>query len=180
MSFLELLRTRRSIRRFTAQEVEPEKIETIKKAVLMSPAGKHSNPWEFIFIQNKSILAKLSTCKEHGADFVGRAPLAVVIAADAQKSQTWIEDCSIAATIIQLTAESQGLSSCWAQCRMRLNSDGSSAEDIVKRTLEIPEHFNVLCIIAIGYKDEERKPFDDSKLQSEKIHDERFNNSKIQ
>ncbi|MDR1678431.1 MAG: nitroreductase family protein [Prevotellaceae bacterium] len=174
-SFIELLKTRRSIRRFKAQAVESEKIEWLKRALLSSPTGKHANDWEFVFVQNKDMLAKLSQTKEHGGEFVARAPLAVVIASDTAKDDnTWVEDCSIAAFNLQLAAESMGLSSCWMQCRGRKRNDGSLCEDNVRALLNLPDNLGVLCIVAIGYKDEERKPFDWEKLQYEKIHEEKF------
>lgn len=173
-NFLELLKNRRSYRRFTEQAIESEKIEQLKKAVLMSPAGKRSNPWEFIFVQDKETLAKLSACREHGAEFVAGAALAVVIVGDTEKSDTWVEDCSIAAIILQLTASSLGLGSCWAHCRNRKQADGTTAEEVVRNLLHIPSKYGVLNIVGIGYKAEERKPFDEEKLQLEKIHTEKF------
>ena len=64
MDFLELLRNRRSYRKFKEQPVEAEKIEAIKKAALMSPAGKRCNEWEFIVVEDKATLQALSTSKE--------------------------------------------------------------------------------------------------------------------
>ncbi len=173
-SFINLLKTRRSIRRFTEQAVDAEKIEWLKKAVLTSPTGKRINEWEFVFVQNADMLTALSQTKEHGAELVARAPLAVVVAGDTAKSDTWVEDCSIAAFTLQLAAESLGLGSCWVQCRARSRNDGSLCEDNVRELLSLPPHLGVLCIVAIGYKAEERKPFEWEGLQFGKIHEERF------
>ena len=173
-SFIELLRKRRSIRKFTPENVEPEKIEILKKAVLMSPSGKRLNEWEFIVVQNKNTIKSLSECKEHGAELIAQAPLAFVILADTTKSDIWIEDCSIASIILQLAAESVGLNSCWVQCRERGKNDGTSANQYLRQLLQIPVQYSVLNIVAIGYKNEIRKPFDDEKLQWHKIHEEKF------
>jgi nitroreductase len=173
-NFIDLLKARRSIRRFMSQAVETDKIEWLKKAVLTSPTGKRTNEWEFVFVQNADTLTALSQTKEHGAELVARAPLAVVVAGDTVKSDTWVEDCSIAAFTLQLAAESLGLSSCWVQCRARSRDDGSLCEDNVRALLSMPPHLGVLCIVAIGYKAEERKPFEWEKLQTEKIHEESF------
>lgn len=173
-SFIELLRNRRSTRRFTPQAVEPEKIEALKKAILMSPSGKRRNEWEFIMVQDKNTLGKLAECKEHGAELVADAPLAFVILADTTNTDIWIEDCSIASIILQLAAESLGLGSCWVQCRLRGLQDGTTSEEYLRELLQIPDHFAVLNLVAIGYKNETRKPFDDEKLQWNKIHEERF------
>src|SRR6185369_3089445 len=103
---IELLRKRRSIRKFTAEKIAPEAIETIVEAALRAPSSRGINPWEFVLVDDPEILDKLSRSKQHGSEFLKNAPLAVVVCADGAKSDVWIEDCSIAAIIIQLTAVS--------------------------------------------------------------------------
>ena len=49
-SFLELCRRRRSIRRYTSQPVEREKIDYMLRCALMAPSGKRLNPWEFYVV----------------------------------------------------------------------------------------------------------------------------------
>ena len=126
MDFLELLRNRRSYRKFKEQPVEAEKIEAIKKAALMSPAGKRCNEWEFIVVEDKATLQALSTSKESGAELVSGAPLAIVVAADTTICDTCVEDASIASIIIQLEAADLGLGSCWVQCKGRKGKPGKA------------------------------------------------------
>lgn len=174
MDFLSLLRQRRSTRRFTSQAIEADKIEFLKKAVLMSPAGKSKNEWEFVLVQNKALLQELSTCKEHGSELIARAALAFVVLADTTKSDVWIEDCSIASIILQLQAEELGLGSCWVQCRLRKQKDGTMSENFIRQLLNIPTHYAVLSVIAFGYKEESKKPFEDENLQWDKFHHEKY------
>ncbi len=174
MNIFKLLKTRRSTRKFTSQTVEQEKIDKLLKAALMSPAGKSKNEWEFIVVQDKAMLEKLSTCKEHGAALIANAPLAIVVLGDTTKSDVWVEDCSIASIVLQLVAEELDLGSCWVQCRLREQKDGTKAEDFVRNELNIPQEYAVESIIAIGYKESQRKPFDEANLQLEKIHNEKF------
>ena len=170
-----LLQVRRSHRKFTEQPVEQEKIDAILRNALMSPAGKSLNPWEFIVVTNKETQVKLAGCKPFGSAFVAEAPLSIVIIADTTKSDVWVEDCSITAFNLQLTAEDLGLGSCWSQIRCRQSpTEGVSAEQYVKELLNIPQQYAVECIISIGYKGMERKPFNEDKLQFEKIHNEQF------
>ena len=91
-SFTDLLKTRRSIRKYLPNKIEPEKIKQITYAALMSPASKRSNPWEFIVVQNTEILEKLSGCRPYGSQLLANAPLAIVVIADTTKSDVWIED----------------------------------------------------------------------------------------
>ncbi len=172
--FFELLKSRRSIRKYLAQPVEPEKIAIITKAALMSPASKRSNPWEFIVVQNPEMLQKLSNCRPMGSQFLAESPLAIVVLAATTKSDVWIEDASIAATIIQLQAQDLGLGSCWIQVYQRQKDETTTAEAYIKELLSIDDNYAVLNIISIGYPNEERKPYDDAKLSEEKIHFEKY------
>lgn len=166
---IELLRKRRSIRKYTSQEIELEKLELLKEAVLRSPSSKNINPWEFIFIDKKGLIEKLQAFKPHGVTPLKTAPLAVVVCADETKNDVWVEDCSIASILLQLTAQSLGLGSCWIQVRERMYSDNISSEKYIQKVLDIPENFKVLNIITIGYPETVRdgKPFEE--LQFEKI-----------
>jgi nitroreductase len=170
MSILETIQKRRSCRIFTSQPVEKEKQEALIKAALWSPTSKNSRPWEFILVDEPAIIEQLSNCKPHGAEFMKGATLAIVIAADPQKSDVWVEDTSIAASFIQLAAEDLGLGSCWVQVRLRQSQGEQSASEYCKQLLNIPEHFEVASIIAIGYKAKERQPYTDSALLNDRIH----------
>src|ERR1035437_7586243 len=95
-SFFELLKTRRSIRKYLPKTIEQEKITKITNAALMSPASKRSNPLEFIVIQDKETLVKLSQSRPHGSQFLNDSPLGIVVIDDTTKSDVWMEDASIA------------------------------------------------------------------------------------
>ena len=136
----------------------------------MAPASKRSNPWEFIVVEDKPMLLKLSECRPHSSQMLADAPLGIVIIADKTKSDVWMEDASIAAIIMQLQAQDLGLGSCWIQVYGRENSENKTAEQYILELYNIPDHYSVLCIISIGYPNEERKPFDTEKLAIDKIH----------
>ncbi len=166
---IDILRKRRSIRKYTNRIIEPEKMEVLKEAVLRSPSSKNVNPWEFVFVDNKALIEQLSTCKAHGVAPLKTAPLAVVVCADETKNDVWVEDCSIASILLQLTAQTLGLGSCWIQIRKRMYSDELSSEKYIQNVLNIPENCRVLSIITMGYAEQQRdgKPF--KELQFEKI-----------
>ncbi len=155
--FYDLLKSRRSIRQFQNKEVEKEKIDTILKSALLAPSSRAIRPWEFIAVTDRALLQQLSGCKEFGSQFLAGAPLGIVVIADPTACDVWVEDASIASIIIQLSAQSLDLSSCWIQVRERFHSGGVKAEDYIKGVLGIPEKYNVECIVAIGYSAEEKK-----------------------
>ena len=158
------------MRKFTGEELSQDQVVALLKAALMSPSSKRSNSWEFIVVDDKETLQKLSLCKEMGASFLKDAALAIVVIADPLVSDVWIEDASIASLMIQLQAEDMGLGSCWIQVRERFTATGMSSGDFVHNVLDIPLQLQVLSIVAVGHKGMERKPFNEEHLQWEKIH----------
>ena len=115
---LELLKHRRSIRTFTDEPVSQENIDSLLKAAL-SALRRWAKPVECIVVRNKETIARLKTYKKHGTTPLGTAPLAIVVIADGQKSDVWVEDASIVSILIQLEAEKLGLGSTWIQLRRR-------------------------------------------------------------
>jgi nitroreductase len=107
--FSSLIQKRRSIRKFREKPVENEKIEILIEAALRSPSSRGHNPWEFIVVTEPGLLEKLSSAKMHGSEFLKNAPLGIVVCADEDKCDVWVEDCSIASTFIFLASESLGL-----------------------------------------------------------------------
>lgn len=171
---LDLLRKRRSVRRFKKRPVEVEKIELLIEAALRSPSSKARNPWEFIIVTDPAQREKLALAKPKGGSFVGNAPLAIVVCADPDKCDVWVEDCSIAAIILQLTALDLGLGSCWSQIRKRCHADGDPSTDYLRNLLNLPENYEVEAIIGIGYPEAEKAGHDKQNLPYDRIHRECF------
>lgn len=168
-NFLELCQRRRSIRKYTNQPVEREKLDYMLRCALMAPSGKRLNPWEFIVITDTATIRAMAPCKEYGAGMLETAMAAIVVAVDEQKSTTALFDGAIAAEHLLLAAEEQGLGACWCHIVGREN-----AEKMVKQLAGVPENLTVICVVTVGYKDEERKNYDLDKLLYEKIHYNRY------
>lgn len=168
--FSDLIKNRRSMRKFTDEELTQDQVVALLKAALMAPSSKRTNPWQFIVVDDKETLQKLSLCKEMGASFLKDAAMAIVVMADPLASDVWIEDAAIASIMIQLQAEDMGLGSCWIQVRERFTATGIPSGDYVHNVLDIPLQLQVLSIVAVGHKGMERKPFKEEHLQWEKIH----------
>lgn len=169
-SFATLIKNRRSTRKFTDRLLNPDQVEMILKAALMAPASKRSNPWRFIVVEDKEMLSKLAGCKKNGSSFLEGCALAIVVLGNGMESDVWIEDASIASIYMQLQAEDLGLGSCWCQIRNRQTEEDTDSDEYVRHLLTIPYQLDVLSIIGFGYKDQERKPFDESHLQWEKVY----------
>ncbi len=168
--FNNLIKTRRSIRQFEPKPVETDKIGKLVEAALRSPSSMGRNPWEFIVVTEPELLDKLSRSKEHGSSFLKNSPFAIVVCADPQKCDVWVEDASIASIFIHLAAHGLGLGSCWIQIRERMHNTQTTAEEYVRQILAIPENLKVESIIAIGYPNEQKSGHPKEKLQYQKVH----------
>ena len=168
-SFEELCRSRRSVRQYKAQPVEQEKIDYMLRCALMSPSSKRTNPWEFVVVRDEAKLRAMEGCRTYGSGMFKTAMAAIVVALDTSLSDTWMADGAIAAEHLLLAAEEQGLGACWCQVYQR-----EGAEELIRSLCGIPADRTVLCVISIGYKDEERKPYDPAKLLYGKVHSEKY------
>lgn len=167
---LELMRNRRSIRKFVDKPIEAEKLDSIIECALRSPSSMGRQPWKITVVQNKTLLKKLSVAKSSGGLFLEEAAVAYVVTGNPKITPIWIEDCSIVSTVIQLEAETLGLGSCWVQIRGRMHDEKVSASDYIKNLLDIDEDHEVLCAIAVGYKGEIKQghqdvPYEKSELK---------------
>ena len=167
--FIDLIRQRRSIRKYSDKAIDPQKMELLKEAALRSPSSMGHNPWEFIFVTDTQLLETLSKAKLHGSGFLAGAQLGIVVCVDPEKSTVWIEDASIATIFIQLAAESLGLGSCWIQIRERMHNDAQPAEAYIAEVLKIPSNLKVESMVGIGYPAEQKSPHASESLQGEKV-----------
>lgn len=171
---IDLLRKRRSIRSFTGEALDRQAVELVVESLLRAPSSRTINPWQFVLVDDRALLEQLASAKQHGSGFLKGVALAVVICADETKSDVWVEDCSIAAILVQLTAQSLGLGSCWAQIRKRQHDSRQTAEQFVQELLGLPQHLRVEAIIGIGHPAEKRQPLAASQLQYDKVWHNRY------
>lgn len=168
--FKELVKTRRSHRKFSSEEIAPEAVQLIMRAALMSPTSKSQRAWQFVVVDDKTDIEKLADAKNLGSQFMKGAPLAVVVLGDPMQNDCWVEDGSIAAISMQYQAEELGLGSCWVQMLGRGLDDGTPADEVIRGILDIPANYNVLCVVAFGHYIDERKPQNEDNLKWENVH----------
>ncbi|MEE3445686.1 MAG: nitroreductase family protein, partial [Prevotella sp.] len=95
--FKDLAQMRRSHRKFTEQEVDADDLKLILRAALMSPTSKGQRAWQFVVVDDKLDIEKLSDAKNMGSQFLKGAPIAIVVLGDPLQNDCWVEDGSIAA-----------------------------------------------------------------------------------
>lgn len=167
--------TRRSIRQYTDEEIPEEKLNKILQAGLLAPSGRAIYPSELILVTDEEILAQMSKCRSVGASMLDGAKAAIVVIADTDKTDVWVEDASIVMSYMQLEACELGIGSCWIQCRRRMSQQENVDTDAyLRELLAYPENYSAEAILSLGYAEKEMEPHDLPDVNSEKIHREKF------
>lgn len=150
MELSDIMRERRSIRRYADKPIPVEMLDNILQAAALAPTSRNRKPCTVYLVTERERLCALSHAKQSGAAFAEQAGAAAVIAADSEKADTWIEDSSIAMTYMMLSAQAQGLGCCWVQIHMRQDANGRDAEENVRRILGLPERFRIVGFLSLG------------------------------
>lgn len=174
MELLQMMQNRRSVRKYTGDPVSEEKLKKVIQAGLLAESGKALRPWEFIVVRNKETLKKMADCRAGKAKMLEGADCAVVVLGDADKTDVWTEDCSVAMAHMHLMADSLGLGSCWLQGRLRKAEDGRDTEAYLRDLLGYPEHYKLEAALVLGMPAEHAPAYELEALPMEKVHSETF------
>lgn len=145
---------RRSIRKFTDQPIEPEKITELLKAAMAAPTAMNTQPWQFVVVTEEELLKKIRNTLVFGKM---NAPLAIVVCGNMgvfNKRLTgkfWVQDCSAATQNILLAASALGLGSVWCGVHPI-----HTFEHRISQVLSLPAEVTPLNVIYIGYPAEEK------------------------
>lgn len=166
---LEVIKRRRSIRKYLPDQIKDEELNAILEAALFAPSGHNEQPWHFLVIRNKELIDRMSEkAKEAMAcsniDWIAKigqnprrhifhnAPTVVVISGR-KGSYSALVDCSAATQNMLLAAESLGIGSCW----IGLANFFFQQEEEMKK-LPIPEGYEPFYAVTLGYKDPSHRP----------------------
>lgn len=150
--FIDIVRSRKTCRRFTAEPLTDEEKALLTEAGSLAPTSRNLGSVRIHPVDDIEVIRRLAACKDSGATALETATYAVVVAADTS-IDTWVEDASIASILLQMEAEDLGIGSCWIQVRMRRKGD-VSADDVIHGIMGLPRDVSVLSIIAFGRKAE--------------------------
>lgn len=144
MDVFEAVQARHSIRSYQDKPVPTEKLEKILEAARLAPSAINIEPWHFIAVTNPEKRKILS--KGLYAKFVAQAPLVIVACGNKKASPDWYAvDTALAVENLILTAIGEGLGACTV---------GSFDDKEVAIALKVPEDFEVLLLITVGYPKE--------------------------
>ncbi len=170
MDFTDILLKRKSVREYSGEDISKDQLNKILEAGLLAPTSRNLKPCNFLIVSNKDTLKKLSEVKEHGSKFLADADKAIVVVADSQLADTWIEDSSIALGYMHLMASSIDVGSCWIQIRLRKSSDGEDAEKLVRDIVKIDDFYRIVGILALGMPKDEIKGHTLDDIDKNKVH----------
>ncbi|MGQ9622336.1 MAG: nitroreductase family protein [Candidatus Caldatribacteriaceae bacterium] len=142
MDALEVLRTRRSVRRFRPQAVEREKIEAVVDCARLAPSANNLQPWEFVVVTDQRKREDIAKLTDYGK-FIREAP--VLLAVFCKDTKYYLEDGCAATENILLAAWALGLGSCWVA------GDKKPYAEEVRRSLGVPEGYHLVGLVAVGY-----------------------------
>ncbi len=162
MDFLEIIKSRKSVRKFKKGEISKEKIEEILKCAISAPSAGNLQPWIFIVVEDNKIKQELASAALN-QKFIAEASVVIVACANIETTTSWYgergnlyyaQDVAAAVENILIAAHALGLGACWV---------GAFYENEVSKILNLPENIRPLAIVPIGYPEEkavkpERKP----------------------
>jgi nitroreductase len=180
METLAAIRTRRSVRRFSDQPVEPEKLRAVLEAVQQAPSWSNLQCWSLVVVEDQAVrdrISQLSFVESFFAAYgyktnpaqkgLAQAPVVIVACADPQRSgdlrgqQYYMADVGIAAENLMLAAHDQGLGSVFV---------GVFDEEKLKALLGIPANIRIVGLFPLGYPADEAKGGPPRKPLNEFVH----------
>ncbi len=166
---LKLIKTRRSVRRFTGNPVDENARRELLEAAMQAPSAVNKQPWSFIVVDQRETLDRIAEI-HRAAQMMRQAPLAIAVCGErgrAHRPEQMDQDCSAATENILLAAHALGLGSVW--CGIYPNKERVAA---FRELLGIPEHITPFAVVAIGEPAEQ--PEQPDRWRPELVHYNRW------
>ncbi len=155
MDVMEAIMTRRSIRKFTGETIDKERVTRILKAAMAAPSSKNEQPWVFVVIDDRKLLNEIPKFHPY-AEMCRTAPLAILVCADRRRflsEEMWVQDCAAATQNMLLAAHGSGLGGVWLGIYpypQRLEG--------MRRLLSLPDEIIPFSLVVTGHAAESRPP----------------------
>jgi len=138
----EVLVKRRSIRHFEEKDVPEDLLRKIFELCRYSPTSRNSESYYYVVVRDRKKIEFLASLRGSSSAPIKRAPLAIAVAVDPEKTRRLPEDGCIAAYHFILAAKAFGLGTCWIAAMDR---------DDAKKALGIPKEHYIATITPLGY-----------------------------
>lgn len=157
---------RRSIRKYTQDEVSETMIQQVLEAAMSAPSAANERPWQFVVVTQQEILTKLAGVSPY-AGMTANAPVAIIVCGDLKRETVrgfWVQDCSAATENLLIEAEDLHLGAVWLgiyplEDRMTY----------LRNVLNLPEHIVPFAMIPVGHPAETKTTpsrYDQSRVHS--------------
>jgi len=150
MDAIEAIKTRRSVRRYTAEPIPDEVLEDIIDCARLAPTARNEQPWTFVVITDPEVRERLSQEARKGR-FIAEAPVCVAVFCRSEAAAP-LQDASAAVENIMLAARAYGLGSCW------VNSYHKEHSATVAALLGCPRERELMAMIALGHPEDIPSP----------------------
>lgn len=152
---LDVIRKRRTIRKFTGKDVTDEQVETLLEMAMCAPTRLNRQPWHFVVIRDKELQKQLADLlRIH--PYLETAPVVIAVCGLPEVSPTWLMDVSAATENILLAATAMGLGTAW------LGAPNTALWDLCEEALcdalAIPLNVRIPALVAVGYPAQELPP----------------------
>jgi len=173
MGTLEAIKTRRSVRQYTAEPVSDETVREVLRCGMQAPSACNEQPWQFVVIRDRATLAKAGTINPY-AKMAKEAPVAILVCGDLSLDKCqgyWVQDCSNCAMNMLLAAHALGLGAVWTG----IYPLGERVEGF--RTLcGLPAEVTPLALLVMGHP--VTVPKAENRFKEERIHLDRWHGKK--
>lgn len=152
---LDLIKSRRSVREFTSEDVAEEAVREILEAGRWAPSGLNNQPWRFSIVRNPKVKGGLSKLTHYG-EVIQCAPVCIAVFLDKAASYDRTKDVLAVGACIQnmlLAAHSRQLGAVWL-------GEILKNKDAVKRILNAPESCELMAVVALGHPVEKKRSSD--------------------
>ncbi len=170
MDTIEAILARRSIRRFTEEDVSEQDERTLIEAAFAAPSSNNARPWHFVVVRDAATRARLAGVHQWSG-LLARAPLVIAVLGRADAT-AWVEDGAAATENILLAATALGLGACWVgiwENRPEPHADEVKTLAILGTTAA---EYRCLCLVGIGHPADRKAPrtqFQPTKLSYERV-----------
>lgn len=172
MRIEEILAMELGDRQFCRTEIQADDVEQVLRAALIATYGKDGSTVELYPVEDPHLLERLADARDHGAECIAQAPMAVAVVADRLYDGAWVENCSAVVWAMCAQAAERQLAYRSVQIRGYQLTDGTMSDEVVRGILDIPESKTVYAVVAIGTADKSAPPveIDDEQLEWQRIH----------
>ncbi len=163
---LDMIKKRRSIRKYTDEAVTDEQIRQLLEAAMAAPSGSNIQSWEFVVVRDPDLKRQLA--QTHTWSYMATdAAVVFVVCGNERASHHWLADASAATQNLLLAVTALDLGAVWVGIY-----PGADREAHVRRVLAIPDEIRVLCLVPVGHPAESKSAR--TQYKESKVHYERW------